>query len=243
MHHRHLLQEADLVVCAAPRVADDLRAERPDCLHLPNGADSRRFPVASEPVALDPRVSKAITAGHPVAGCYGLGDSLDGDLLMELARRRPEWRFVVITESEAEAAKLKPLAAQPNLMIVSDAPYEALPHYLAQFTVTLLPARVTLAESAPSLLYESLASGKPVVSAPLPECQTLTGAYVAVGVEEFAQALDLARQDADSTAFQSRLRELSRKHSWQARSKMVIDCLKSVRRKARFAHIGLDTWR
>jgi len=89
---------------------------------------------------------------------------MDRELLGELARRRPEWSFVVI----GPVVKIDPtrLPDAPNIHYLGSRDYEDLPAYLSGWDVAIMPFARNDATRfiSPTKTPEYLAGGKPVVS-------------------------------------------------------------------------------
>lgn len=108
------------------------------------------------------------TLPRPIIGYVGgLHRFVDYDLLIEMARARPDWSWVfvgAITTAPGELAEL------PNAYLVGQQPHQDLAHYVRQFDVCLVPYvnNPATATVLPVKLNEYLAVGKPVVSTDLP---------------------------------------------------------------------------
>ena len=84
----------------------------------------------------------------------------DYELLVVLARRRPEWSFVVVASHDHAGA----LAAVPaNVRVELDVPLGAVRDHLCSARVVALPVRDNTYSGATTVLLQGMASGKPVV--------------------------------------------------------------------------------
>lgn len=175
-----LARRAARVVATAPALVERLAALNARTAHVGNGVELARF--------------AGVEGGEgPVVGFYGmLGEWVDRALLAELARRRPDWRFVLVGPV---AAPLEGLDTCPNVRLVPPVPYEDLPGWLTGAAVWLVPFRDSALTRAvdPLKAYEYLAAGRRVVAAPLPALEPL-GALVdrAEGVEAWEAAIAAA---------------------------------------------------
>ncbi len=163
-----LLAEADLVF-AGGRSLYAARKDRHPRVHLfPSGVDAAHFAQA-----LDPRTELPPEIGslpRPILGYYGVIDErIDLDLLEALARRRPDWSFVMV----GPVAKIQPahLPSVPNLHYVGQQPYARLPAFLKGFDVCLMPFALNEATRSisPTKALEYMAARKPIVSTPVPD--------------------------------------------------------------------------
>jgi GT2 family glycosyltransferase len=157
---------------------------------------------------------------RPVIGFYGaIADWFDGDLVADVAERRPDWDFVLV--GSTYLGDVERLAQLPNVRLPGEQPYTDIPHWLADFDVTLLPfKRTPLTEAAnPVKAYETLAAGKPIVSVPLPEMLDMHARGL---VRLAATAAEFEREIAASLAHEDeelleRRRAYARDNTWQAR--------------------------
>jgi glycosyltransferase involved in cell wall biosynthesis len=84
----------------------------------------------------------------------------DYELLVGLARRRPEWSFGLVASRENNSA----LSAVPaNVRVETDLPFGAAVDRLRAARVVVLPVRDNSYSGATTVLLQAMASGKPVV--------------------------------------------------------------------------------
>ena len=84
----------------------------------------------------------------------------DYELLLELARAHPEWRFRLVLTSDAVRA----LGVVPaNVTVEIDVPFDAVRDHLATSRAVVLPVRDNSYSGATTVLLQAMATGKPVV--------------------------------------------------------------------------------
>jgi glycosyltransferase involved in cell wall biosynthesis len=90
---------------------------------------------------------------------------LDFDLLAQLARLRPAWQIVLVGPVKT------PQVFPPNIRLVGQQPHEKLRDSIVTADVLLLPYVLNdyTRSVLPAKIYECLATGRPIVAAPLPE--------------------------------------------------------------------------
>ncbi len=163
-----LLARSDLVF-AGGRSLYEARKDRHPRVHLfPSGVDAAHFARALNPKTVVP--PEVASLPRPVLGYHGVIDErIDLDLLRELARRRPDWSFVMV----GPIAKISPeqVPDAPNLHYVGQQPYARLPAFLKGFDVCLMPFALNEATRfiSPTKAPEYMAAGKPIVSTPVPD--------------------------------------------------------------------------
>jgi glycosyltransferase involved in cell wall biosynthesis len=175
-----LLKAADFVVASSVYLRDKFSAVR-DVTLIPNGCEYEVFSSVAPP----PRGSM------PVAGYIGaIAKWFDINLLIEVAQKLPGWMFVLVgTTAGCATWNAKRI---PNIKIVGEVPYTDVPAQLERFDVCMIPFRITELTKAtnPVKVYEYLASGRPVVSTPIPEVKVLGGRVkIASTANDFATKL------------------------------------------------------
>jgi hypothetical protein len=231
-NHARMLETADAVFYVAHRLHETLGRRKADAVYLPNAVEYARFASPSDQVLLDPRFHQLLQTGRPVVGYYGaLAGWLDVALLEAVARARPDWSILLIGHPLPDAPSLRALQRQENVLVLPAQPYVKLPAYLSRFTAAMIPFvlnRITEATS-PLKLFEYFAGGKPVISAPMPECAAFEEVLIASTAEEFSKALDAARARSQDPAFEERVRAIARRNSWQLRVRTVNQTLSRMR--------------
>ena len=185
---------------------------------ISNGVDYEAFATpVHEPADLE-------SIPHPRLGYTGyIKKQIDWDMLLELAQRRPDWSFVFVGAKHVHPeidAVLERLDALPNVHFLGEKPTSELSRYPQHFDVCLMPYRVNdyTKYIYPLKLHEYLATGRPVVSVPLP---ALRGSEhlvtIARGADEWEHAIGLELEPAAMDADRQRARRAeARSHDWSA---------------------------
>ena len=97
---------------------------------------------------------------------------VDWELLLELSAARPQWSFVFMGPKAPHPEiddLLRKMAERPNVHFLDAKPTESLGGYPQHFDVCTMPYRVDdyTKYIYPLKMHEYLASGRPVVSAPI----------------------------------------------------------------------------
>lgn len=188
-----LCRRADLVVTTSTALQEAKAPWNPNTLLVPHGVDYEHFAQAlANGLPAPPDVTGI---PHPRLGFFGLiRDWVDLDLLAEVARRRPEWHFVLIGDADSNV-NIAQYRGVENMHFLGRKPYEQLPAYCKQLDVGLIPFKInelTLAVN-PIKLREYLAAGLPVVSTPLPEVKLYQHLiHLAEGPDDFERACQAA---------------------------------------------------
>ena len=181
-----LARKADQVFVASRTLLERQRALNPHTAYSPHGVDVELFRQALDPAL--PLADGLHRLRRPIIGFYGLLEAwLDVELLVYLARSRPEWTFLLIGRAAVDVSALQSL---PNVVFRGPQPYEMLPRWAKAFDVAIVPLRLNeqVRNSNPLKVREYLATGKPVVSVWTPE------------VERFAHCIGIARTSEEFLA-------------------------------------------
>lgn len=220
-----LIARSDLVLATSPVLAERLRARGAPVVLAPNVADVALFAGARERAAPEPPELQGLSRPRFVYAGNLAAYRIDFELLLALARARPDASLVLVgamglgdVGSLPDAARA--LRTLPNVHWRGPLPREALPALLAHCDVALIPFldNAHTRGSLPLKLWEYLAAGLPVVATPLPNLIPLAEdgtLRVAGGVEAFVAALEVALGEPD----ERRSERLSRAqaHDWGPR--------------------------
>lgn len=204
-----LIASADsLVVSAAGLVP----TTRPDAVLIRNAAAAAPF------LAVPPR--RRAPDEPPLVGYYGaIAGWFDADLLLAVARRRPDLRFELV--GDVVRPGLEPADLPANVSIRGEVPFGELPDIVAHWDVATIPFIINpLTEHTdPVKVYEYLAAGRPVVSTRLPEIERLSDVVIfADDAESFSAALDAAIAVAEDPKSLAVRRARIKDETWSARS-------------------------
>ena len=221
---QRLLKQADVVFATAPSLAEHCAQHNANTHFLANVVDIDHFGKAFLTETIPQDLS---CIPEPRLGYHGvLSDfKLDFQLLLDVARLKPQWSFVFIGE-EREGQKsplLQELSRLPNVHFLGYRAYDVLPEYLSGIQVGLLPSLINEYTRGmfPMKYYEYLAAGVPVVSTPLSFANSVlaglvTGATEAAFTKAVEDQLNYGRFD------RTQAMELVGDNTWNNRlSKML----------------------
>ncbi|HEX6710621.1 MAG TPA: glycosyltransferase [Rubrobacter sp.] len=204
---RELLQRADLVSCTSPHLLEKARRVRPDAFLSGPAVDYERFAVLQ-----DPRPGRGVSTV-----CF-FGDvsreRIDFDALEAISGAGFGLRIV-----GGLGGVEKRLMKMPGVDYRGEISHGELPEALAGVDAFVLPYRVNALTRgiSPAKTYECLATGKPVIAAPLPAMRDLSEhIYLAENLHDYVEIL---RKMGDlETEERMRARsELARENSWDVR--------------------------
>ena len=159
---------------------------------------------------------------RPRLGYFGAIEPwlVDQELIKLAAQQRPEWQWVFVG-NKSRGVDIEDL---PNTHFLPAVPYQDLPSYAAGFDVCVLPWETEQAFTSYGSaikVREYLATGKPVVIAPLPEYESMRDVLrIARSREHFLTLVDEALQERDATAAARRQNAVAN-GTWDARAEWV----------------------
>lgn len=209
---RRLLQRADTVFTGTYALKEKVSPLRPDAEFVGCGVHFERFRTAPADPPEDLR-----HLPRPLIGYAGtLSERIDAELLRKIAAALPQASIVLIGPVYRT---MGPPPQAPNLHYLGLKPHAEMPRYMREFSVALLPFRMTEAVKAinPVKMLEYLAAGCVVVSTPIPDVVRFYSDVALIGAEA-EEFIDLTRQ-ALSTDQSARITagiERARACSWES---------------------------
>jgi glycosyltransferase involved in cell wall biosynthesis len=211
-----LVRRADLLFTVSRPMFAWKGALNAHSMLLSNGVDFRSF---AEPVPM-PADLRDVPA--PRLGSAGfLKTQLDWELLRSLAARHSEWSFVFVGARRAQPdidSLISRLEQTPNVYFLGPKSTTEIAQYPQHFDVCLMPyLRNSYSNyTYPLKLNEYLASGRPIVSVPLPVLQDIDGLVSTASTpSEWDAALGHALGPAGHAPALRLMRQAeARRHDW-----------------------------
>jgi glycosyltransferase involved in cell wall biosynthesis len=212
---RDLVSRAHLVLTSSEQLGLERRRINPSTHFVSHGVDTDHFGKALDPLTRVPEDIRWLPG--PVIGFFGLlADWVDLDVVRAIARARRDWSFALIGKAVTDLSSLQ---GEPNIYLLGQKPYSALPGYCRGIDVGIIPFRLNdlTLRANPLKLREYLAAGLPVVATPLPEVRRYKDLVrLAYGTEGFVKEIEAALQDRDEAARRRRAQAMAAE-GWEAR--------------------------
>jgi glycosyltransferase involved in cell wall biosynthesis len=226
-YDRELKGAADVVLYSGRKLF--LEATEPNRFFLEQAVDFDHFSNLKGESALE-----LDNIPHPILGYFGSMDYvMDTELMAEVARLRPGWHWVLL----GLKSNLVRVSA-PNIHFLGSKPYRELPKYIRQFDVCVLPWRETntfTSYGSAIKVREYLATGKPVVMAPLYEYLQMPGLRFYRGTEEFIEQIEAALEK-DTPALAAQRQAVVKDGTWDERARQLAALISSLLRGQRYTH-------
>ena len=225
--HEQALARADIILYSGRKLFDEAEGGRERAFLLEQAVDfdhwSRVGTAAMEVAAAMKRIP------HPRLGYFGAIEPwlVDQELIKRAARERPDWNWVFIG-NKSRGLEIENL---PNTHFLPPVAYEELPHYAAGFDVCVLPWETEQAFTSYGSaikVREYLATGKPVVIAPLPEYEPMRDVLrIARSHEDFFRLVEDALREQGTDGARARQAAVTG-GTWDARAEWLSELIEAA---------------
>ncbi|RNI25605.1 glycosyltransferase [Rufibacter latericius] len=210
-----LMQKSDAVVCNSHDFTKRAQKYNRNSFYIGNGFDASQY--VSEKVRPIPQDLKDIPG--PIIGYVGalITLRLDLALMIDLAKARPDWSFVLIGK-EDDDFKASELHHLPNVYFLGLKHTKDVPAYLQGFDVCINPQILNDITNSnfPLKVIEYLAMGKPVVATSTNTMREVfqDQTYLATGSSEFISQTEKALLE-NSQDQQERRKDFAKEFTWE----------------------------
>jgi glycosyltransferase involved in cell wall biosynthesis len=218
--HEHAIDAADLVFYSGRKLFNEATRGCERSYLLEQGVDYEHWRrVGDGSVAAVPEVANI---PRPRLGYFGAIEPwlVDQELIKRAARERPEWQWIFIG-NKSRGLEIEDL---PNTHFLPPVPYADLPAFAAGFDVCVLPWETEqsfTSYGSAIKVREYLATGKPVVIAPLPEYEPMGEVLrIARTRDDFLRLVEEALGEYDPALKEKRQAAVSG-GTWDARAEWV----------------------
>jgi glycosyltransferase involved in cell wall biosynthesis len=225
--HERALDAADIILYSGRKLLEEAERGRERSYLLEQAVDFEHW---SQVGAGKLEVAREVARlPGPRLGYFGAIEPwlVDQELIKRASRERPHWQWVFIG-NKSRGLEIEGL---PNVHFLPPVAYDALPSYAAGFDVCVLPWETEQAFTSYGSaikVREYLATGKPVVIAPLPEYEAMKDVLrIARSRDDFLRLIEEALLDDDAGAARARQSAVAT-GTWDARAEWVGDLIEEA---------------
>lgn len=227
---RDIIQNADLVMVTASRLAEHVKSMLPkrEPLLLPNGAEIIRLQQIGKEKPTHPKIAKL---KKPIIGYLGaIASWIDTGLILKTAQRFSHASIALVGPLDEAAINPNIFNKFPNITLIGQVKHDEVATCLKGFDVAIIPFKPGhIAECTdPIKAYEYMAFGLPVVATHIIELKKHAGlADVAFSHEEFLERVN-KRLTTDSEENKVKRIEYAKEQTWDARARKLLDALAKI---------------
>ena len=225
--HERALNAADIIFYSGRKLFAEAERGRERSYLLEQAVDFEHWSkVGSGEVEIAPQVAHV---PRPRLGYFGAIEPwlVDQELIKCAGRERPSWHWVFIG-NRSRGLEIENL---PNVHFLDPVAYEELPRYAAGFDVCVLPwetERIFTNYGSAIKVREYLATGKPVVIAPLPEYEPMRDVLrIARSHDDFLRLIQGALDERGEEASRARQASVAG-GTWDVRAEWVSDLIEKA---------------
>ncbi|HEX8142185.1 MAG TPA: glycosyltransferase [Pyrinomonadaceae bacterium] len=218
--HERALDRADLIFYSGRKLLAEATRGRERSFLLEQAVDFDHWSrVASGALKVAPEVERI---ARPRLGYFGAIEPwlFDQELIKRASVERPQWQWVFIG-NRSRGMEIENL---PNVHFLPPVAYEELPRYAAGFDVCVLPWETEqsfTSYGSAIKVREYLATGKPVVIAPLPEYEPMKDVLrIARSRDDFLRLVEEALEERGEERSSARRASVAQ-GTWDARAEWV----------------------
>jgi glycosyltransferase involved in cell wall biosynthesis len=213
---RELMERADIVFTGGYSLYQAKKDKHLNIHLFPSSIDRSHFHRAR---MMNGEFRDQQDIGYPRIGFFGVIDErLDIQLLDEMARKKPNWHFIMI----GPTVKIDPatLPKHANIHYLGQKSYKDLPNYISQWNVAMMPFAINESTRfiSPTKTPEYLAAGKPVVSTPIYDVvhgyQKFGFVLFAATADEFIDAIERALSIPNKNKWLKEVDDVLSLNSW-----------------------------
>lgn len=227
-----LAASADIVLANSTRFAAELQAYNPETYPIETGVNLELYDASRSYET--PGDMKDIP--HPIVGYMGTVNStrLDGDLLYDIIRQRPDYSFV-FTGPEDDGFRQHRIHTLKNVYFLGRKNVEELPAYINAYDVCINPQMINDITDGnyPLKIDEYLAMGKPTVATSTHTMRDIFAdhTHLATNCEEWLTAIDTAVSEAENKELAQQRVAFAETHSWGHSVKKIYGIIENFKKK------------
>jgi UDP-galactopyranose mutase len=227
---KELFQKADVVFTGGHSIYENKKNDHHNIHAFPSSIEKAHFGKARK-IRKDPADQKNIP--HPRFGFFGVIDErFDIELVGEVAKRKPEWQFVLL----GPVVKIDPasLPRYANIHYLGGKKYEELPNYIAGWDIAMIPFAINESTRfiSPTKTPEYLAAGKPVISTPIRDVVSPYGnnklVHIVNDADEFIVAAEKELAKTRRTAWVKKVDSFLDGNSWDRTWSQMVRLIEST---------------
>lgn len=222
--HYELIGKADLTTCTARALYEDALPLAKKAILCPNAGDYDFF-HNNRNCSTYPGLAEKTKPYNCIIGYYGcLAAWFDYDLVISVAKRRPDWCFVLVGYCFDGTISRLQEAALENIILYPAQSYAELPRFVSAFDIQTIPFVINDITNAtsPVKLFEYMASGKPILTSALPECLQYQSVTIYQDADDFIEKTKHLLNIRNHPDYISQMNIEAKKNTWNSRVNQIL---------------------
>lgn len=225
--HNNALELADLSIATATKLFNQIEPLSKKAILSPNAVDYDTF-HGSKDKSIAQDIVNVVGKYDIILGYYGaLASWFDFETVIEVAKRKPNWAFVLVGVCFDDTIEQYHIENYPNIFLTGPKPYQTLPSYISGIDVLTIPFVVNnITEStSPVKLFEYMASSTPILTSELPECKKYSSVYRYHDANDFIEKAQMLYNKKENKEYKELLDKEAKENTWDARIKQILTAL------------------
>lgn len=224
-NHQELMKKADLTLCTAQVLYEDALPYAKKILLSPNAVDYEFF-HKNRNSETSPILRDIVQKYDCILGYYGcLANWVDYDLVLEVAKKKPNWCFVLIGYCPDGTIKQLQQSGLDNILVYPAQPYRDLPQFISAFDIQIIPFRINniTKRTSPVKLFEYMASGKPILTSAMPECLQYRSVITYTDAQDFVEKVPKLIDLGKDKDYLKIMDDEAKENTWDARVNDILE--------------------
>lgn len=228
--HQYMIKQSDIAIATADKLLENFLKYRSEDIYLiPNGVDYNHFHINRDPDKVPEEIRHILRKGYPIIGYYGaFAKWLDYELIIDIAKKRPNYQIVLIGWDYDGSAKSHDLDKIKNIYDIGAKNYKVLPEYAIWFDVSIIPfiLNEVTESTSPIKIFEYMALNSPIVTTDMRECRKYKSVLIGKNRDEFIQKLDEALKLRNDKNYLELLDRDAKENTWASRASFIDQLIK-----------------
>lgn len=237
--------KASAIMAISHNLVDKRKKWNPNTFWMPIGAETELFAHSSGGskqekvsfrISIDGKREENIELKRPIIGYYGGIDTrFDTEMVYLAAQNMKKASFILVGPINPGADARERLSGLSNVFFPGPKPYKEIPNWAGKFDICILPYIINqfTRNIFPNKLFEYLATGKPVISSPIPSVSDYADEkliYIAENPVRFLEKIQLALKEDNEELAEKRM-ALARANTWDIRVEDISTVIEGILEK------------
>lgn len=228
--HQILIKQADVTVCTATKLYEQVKDKATNPIISTNAGDYEFFKETKQ-YNINPLIVEKIQDYDCVLGYYGsLAEWVDYQIIKDVAIKNKNWLWLLVGVDYDGSLEKSGILNLKNVLYIPPQPYEMLPTFLKAFTIATIPFKIneiTLSTS-PVKLFEYMSGGKPILASKLPECLKYRSVFTYEDSDDFIRKAEEILALSSDNIYWECIKNDALNNTWEAKVDEILLSLNEI---------------